>query len=1010
MPQSFPTRERPAPSALRIPLAFLALLALATLNSRAQFNFPALPPSADTTDLTINVKVVDAVSGEPVPHSAVTVPTLSPVYGARGSNQWHFPTDAKGEVVVRVPGVTVAFNQFGLAASNASHAMRYADWNNQTPPVRAILPAEYTFRLERGGTVGGIVRDEQGKPLAGVRVALWGNGAGAYWNGTPTGKVREYSMLPRIPTNGVLTDAKGFWEFPNVPPDIAQLSLDVIRPDGAHSMFSTPSPNRYYNSWEQTEEISLAALRATNAIITLKNGVSLRGIVVDETGKPVPNAVVSERSGSGWNALVQTTTNDAQGRFVFPHRTGRQYLLSAEAEGFAVASLTVSTSPEMPDARLVLSPARPLKLRLLDESNQPVVGASVSLPEYRNRGHLLTWKGTSDAEGRLTWSSAPTQSLSLQIVPTNNLPPRMARLKPDGTEQIIRVPREAAQSINLRIRATSTDTSKPLPNFVVWQDLRPNGDFKQTLCAGTNGEATAVLKLTDFAERTGGSYRLQVRAEGHAPKATEIFYLDEGDLEVAVALKPAPIPTGTVLSPEGNPADGAIVALVGENGNLYLSSPKDYYAGNGTTVVRCPPDGRFKFDAAEENTRLVARHPSGFATLTVGQLASAGTIKLQPYARLEGVIKGAEPATGRRSIYLKAPLTYYGGDGFNLHFSTSADKEGRFVFTNVPPGNYLLFRQDHSINGASIIESHRRVVQLKHGEDRHIDYTFNGRRVTGRIEASGEVDWMNDHHILSLKLPPAPPQPDSRVFENMESFERARSAYGRSQAVLDYENKRQQFELLLDRDGNFHADDVPPGSYELNINVTKPVKNGRNRYERSNEILGSLKRDVTIPAGPAGEDFDLGSFDMEIKDTIVAQTQPLDFNAETFDGKTVNLLSLRGKPAVVAFWGKWAPGSLTKLEGIHAAVAQLDSALRPALVSVNLDANPDNARGLLQNLATGWSHTRLPGSSAFEVTERLAVDSVPTVLLLDAEGRVISRDLDGKRLATSVKRLAAKKN
>jgi hypothetical protein len=46
----------------------------------------------------------------------------------------------------------------------------------------------------------------------------------------------------------------------------------------------------------------------------------------------------------------------------------------------------------------------------------------------------------------------------------------------------------------------------------------------------------------------------------------------------------------------------------------------------------------------------------------------------------------------------------------------------------------------------------------------------------------------------------------------------------------------------------------------------------------------------------------------------------------------------------------------------------------------------------------------------FEVTERLSVDTLPMVLLLDGQGRVIGRDLDGKRLASSVKRLIANKN
>ena len=57
-----------------------------------------------------------------------------------------------------------------------------------------------------------------------------------------------------------------------------------------------------------------------------------------------------------------------------------------------------------------------------------------------------------------------------------------------------------------------------------------------------------------------------------------------------------------------------------------------------------------------------------------------------------------------------------------------------------------------------------------------------------------------------------------------------------------------------------------------------------------------------------------------------------------------------------------------------------------------------------------WIHLRLTGAGLFDVTEQLNVDTLSTVLLLDAQGRVMGRDMSGKRLASSVKRLAVNKH
>ena len=999
---------------IHLPLVTLLVLAVAALfvpgPVQGQEQKPADAPTiADTNDFVMAVKVVDAEFSTPVPGVTVFLGNFMP--SALAGFEWRQVTDAQGAAMLKVPArLTEVFN-LSLVASN-SVALQQVDWYAHPNPVRAVLQREYTFRLPRLGTIGGFVRDERGAPLVGIRVAPWGTGVGSAWSGVRNsdGRPREYSNLQRSEAATVRTDVRGFWVFTNVPADIATVYLDVARPDGGRGMFMTPSPNNHFGAQGNATTVSLDALRATNEVLVLKDGVTLRGVVVNEAGKPVAGARLNERSGNFWNTPVETNSTDAQGQFVLPHRLGTQYILTAEAPGYALGSKVVNVSPDAADSKIVLRAAQPLKLRLLDEAGQPVVGAEVTLPEYRNRGHLFTWKGTSDGEGRLSWSSAPLQRMGLQIGPTN-FPMQMARVESRDAEQVVRILKERRQEIAVRVRALDAEDRKPVAKFSVWRDLRPNSGFSEAEWNGAAGEFKGVLRQSDFPRDSGGGvFRLQVLADGYAPATVDMAYLDEGDFDATVLLRKSKPPVGVVRLPDGQPATNARVLLLSEESSIHLYMNQQPYLQPGTRSFTTTNDGAFRFDGAADEQLLVVKHDAGFAGATVGEMKKTGVIQLQPYARVEGSVAFAGKPLANMYVVLKAPILWRGNNTYNIHYSVNADDSGAFVFTNVPPGDYMLYRMPQIISGMGNTESHRMFFAVGSGEQKRVEYTLGGRSVVARMESDGDVNWQNDAHTLTLKMPSAPEAPSYYSFADADEFQKAVREHGHSKVVLDYERKRQVFQVLIDRDGNLRGDDILPGTYELSITVTKPSPAGRQSWERSGEVLGSLKREVTIPAGEAGSEFDLGVLPIEIKAAEVVASGPVAFKADQFDGKAFDLTQLRGRPAVVAFWGKWAPGSLQKLEGLQAALAGMDKAARPALVSVNLDANSDEARGVLSNLADGWTHARLAGAAQFEVTERLGIDTVPSILLLDREGRVRGRDLDGKRLASALRRFSSPKN
>jgi hypothetical protein len=198
---------------------------------------------------------------------------------------------------------------------------------------------------------------------------------------------------------------------------------------------------------------------------------------------------------------------------------------------------------------------------------------------------------------------------------------------------------------------------------------------------------------------------------------------------------------------------------------------------------------------------------------------------------------------------------------------------------------------------------------------------------------------------------------------------------------------------------------VPAGTYELRVHVTRPPKDPNMRFSRSQEDLGLLVKEISIPPGAPGDEFDLGNFEMELKGEKTAAQVIADFRATRLDGKPFALESLRGKPAVLLFWAGWAPKSAARLADLRALQ---ESTTSPAsFVTINLDEDAASAQAAVRDFTRGV-HTRLEGRARSEVTEQSGIDTLPATIVLDEQLRVIARDVEGKRLRTALDRALAK--
>src|SRR5262249_11506242 len=158
------------------------------------------------------------------------------------------------------------------------------------------------------------------------------------------------------------------------------------RPGGARALFQTPALRGFYGDGAQ--EISIADLRATNAVTLLRNGVNVRGLVVDQAGKPIPGAQVRERVGRRYGQPYEGVT-DEKGGFEMLHRSPSQLVVTATKPEYATASIMVSPAEGMPEVRIVMPPIRPLRIRVVGDAEEPVPNVQFRPDEYRSGAQVL---------------------------------------------------------------------------------------------------------------------------------------------------------------------------------------------------------------------------------------------------------------------------------------------------------------------------------------------------------------------------------------------------------------------------------------------------------------------------------------------------------------------------------------------------------------------------------------------------------------------------------------------
>ena len=133
----------------------------------------------------------------------------------------------------------------------------------------------------------------------------------------------------------------------------------------------------------------------------------------------------------------------------------------------------------------------------------------------------------------------------------------------------------------------------------------------------------------------------------------------------------------------------------------------------------------------------------------------------------------------------------------------------------------------------------------------------------------------------------------------------------------------------------------------------------------------------------------------------------LALKGKSLDGKsTIDLASFSGKVVLVHYWADWCEPCKEDIEKIRSLKAKHGAAFQP--IGISLDAAPTEAARFAREHSLAWPQLyESGGMDDSRLATELGVLTLPTMLLIDKQGRLVSYDLHGDDLDAELRKLLA---
>ncbi|HUW17994.1 MAG TPA: carboxypeptidase regulatory-like domain-containing protein [Sedimentisphaerales bacterium] len=854
----------------------------------------------------------------------------------------------------------------------------------------AQIPESYTLVLERGTSIGGFVQNEEGEPIEWVTVYLM------LVSRTSAG-VNERVFLV---DHQEKTDASGFWQCTHVPAQIDDIGIRL-----AHADYMDDE------AYGVTKKPSTEELRQMVGVMVMRKGLDVVGRVLDSNGQPIEGARVGQGS-DRYGTYYPTVKTGAEGRFKFAQSRPGQMVLTVQAKGYAPDLKEFAAHADMEPVEFYLRRGRIIRGRVVDSNDKPISNVFVSADTWR--GHRsIDWNSKTDSEGRFRWDDAPEDEVFFMVAGREYVTISGLALSASAQEHIIEMHRP------LRVRGNVIDavSKAPVRSFKLIPGTKSKSDGR---VGWSRGQAAAFSNGSYEFEfnYAGDLYTILIEAERYQPGISRVFDIAEEQAVFDFELQRGEGPSGVVYLPSGEAAVNVEVALCTASAGAHIRNGQ-FFQKQYQRIIATGANGRFSFPPQTETYLLVAVGDEGYAKVTEEDFEWAGHIILQPWGRVEGVVRiGGKPGA-KEDLWLDSELpAKYAVPRVRCDYQTVSDAQGKFVFERVVPGTARVVHEKRRVGQMS--DSRVAPVEVVAGETVSVVIGGQGRTVVGRVAVPADygkpINWANGYHCLSRK-PPEPPTPEG--FEQMPTEERLEwietweaSEEGRRFEKSSLEN-RQAYGVYIDHEGKFRVEDVPAGTYNLQAAVWERAKE---REYWIGAVIGTLNYEFAVPdvnEQTSDEVLDIGTLELEIKKHLKVGDFAPAFEAETFDGKTVNLADFSGRVVLLSFWSSRDPQSVEKLLQVEGTYRSFGRDTRLVMIAVSLDDDLEDTRDLLKNKQlkcincfadekTRGIASRDYGAARVTVYAGYERLTFPCLFVIGPKGAVLSRNPSSEQLESTL--------
>ncbi len=888
-----------------------------------------------------------------------------------------YVSDENGEARVDLPdGIYI----FRLWARAKGYVPLFAHWEEEDVPERS-LPAEFTFRLQQGSVIGGIVRNSDGQAIKGVSVDVMLNRGGHVEGRTGPDMWLSEGEEP-------ITDAEGRWTLDNIPPS---LNLE-LRLKFSHADYIS---DREWGEMQDQQGVDLKALRSRQAAIILRGGLVATGTVTDSHGKPVAGAVVVRGDSPYREEGSQEVRTDESGRYQFPPLPSGSLTITVMAQGWMPALRKVEIRQGMSPFDFRLEPGKELRIRFVDGAGKPVPGVGVMIDKWRGGESLYNHRHPNvlntqipvqaDENGLYRWTWAPGDSVTY-VFEKEGFVRHEVSLTPRDSEQTVTLP----QILKISGKVTEAATGQTVGRFIAIPVVEFRPGFLMVDRTRAQDFSDGIYELK--ADRTDVSYRVRVEAEGYRSAMSDV--VRAGSLAAAVdfRLDAAPSLTGRILDRRGQPVKDARVYLATPSQGLN-DWPDDHNTLTGSFKVLTDDEGRFSLPAQFERSTIVAVHDSGYAEVTLKPNQQPGELALKDWAHVEGrLLQAGQPVAGAWINFHPVRLLNGVSPHIQDQMSVKTDRGGRFVFQRVPPVKASVRAQLSVWQNSPLTSSQSVPLDLQPGEHAVLDLGGKGTTVKGRVLLSGDaaskIDLHKSLNWLLRRAPGIEPPAEVRALglTARNGWNHAWTATQEGMALIE---SQHNYFVVLDKDGRFSVQGVPAGDYDLALRLYEPPGDGC----LVSPVGARIIRFQVNENAAHGAGVDLGDIAVNVAlGPRVGDVVP-DFAFADLAGKTTKLSALRGRYVLIDFWATWCAPCVTNLPALAKLHDRFGREDRLTVLGVNLDDDPDQARKFVAREKLSWTQAFLGRAQDKNgILSRYAINFLPTHLLIGPDGKLIERN------------------